>query len=46
MKQIIVLISGIALGIALAGMVLGFETDASALTDAVSTQITELRGNL
>ncbi len=39
MKQLIVLISTIILGIAIAFMVMGFRTQARNLTDATNTQI-------
>ena len=39
MKQIIVMISMIALGITLAGFVMGFGTSAEAIADAAKTEI-------
>ena len=39
MKQLIVLISTVILGIAIAAMVLGFRTDAGTLAGTVSGQI-------
>ena len=42
MKDLIVLISTIILGIAIAFMVMGFKTDAQNITDSVSGSITDL----
>lgn len=41
MKQIIVMVSMIILGIAIAGFVLGFEDSAKDLTDNATSKITE-----
>jgi hypothetical protein len=39
MKQIIVLVSMIALGIAIAGFVMGFQSSAESLVDAAQSKI-------
>jgi len=44
MKQIIVLISSIILGIAIAGMVMAFESDAQGLADAAKVSLATIKG--
>ena len=40
MKQVIVLVAMIILGVGIAGMVMGFETTATTITNGASTTIT------
>ena len=42
MKQVIVLVAMIILGVAVAGMVTGFETSATTITENAGTLVTEV----
>ena len=46
MKQVIVLVSSILLGIALSTMIIGFQDDATALVGLVNTRLTTLTTGL
>jgi len=46
MKQIIVIIASIVLGIAVAGMILAFETDAQTIADTAGTALETFNGTL
>ena len=46
MKQLIVLISTIVLGIAVALMIMGFKTDARSMTEAVSDHLTTIENSV